>query len=99
MTTDPKTTNWPARRAAIVAANDDEWDRLSDAYETDWKAAYTAEFVRFAVSRNWSRENAEVWSSEIADEALNEARGSDADPVNVAQSDVAECEWETANAC
>ena len=34
--------NWKARAAAVAAADGDEWDRLSEAYDEDWIAAYRA---------------------------------------------------------
>jgi hypothetical protein len=62
----PETTDWPARRTAVAAADDDDWDRLSEAFDADWKSAYSVAFVETAVSRGWSRENAESWPGEIA---------------------------------
>lgn len=90
-------TNWPARHAAIVVANGEEWDRLSEAYDADWKAEYTRAFIEHALSRpGWDRENAEVWAGEMVDSALIEH--SDRDPAGVASADVIVCEAETANA-
>ena len=88
-------TEWHKRRAAIAQADGDEWDRLSDLYDVDWKSAYVTEFVRFAVDRNWTEENAAEWADEIARHALIDGV---IDPVKQAQADVFDCERESANA-
>lgn len=91
--------DWKARHEAVVAAEGDEWERLSEAFDRDWKGAYKAEFVRFAVSRHWDLEDASVWSEEIAGEALlSQAAQDDYRPETTAQRDVLECELEAANA-
>lgn len=98
MTTNTETTDWPAAWAHLRTLDGDVWDDESDRLDALWCAEYKAAFVAHAMTRNWKREDAEVWASEIADEALNEARGDDATPTTVAQNDVFECEQESANA-
>ena len=66
-------TDWRARLTEVVAADGDEWDRLNQAFETDWEAAYSAAFVDIAVARGWSRENAESWPEHIVDDAFIDA--------------------------
>jgi hypothetical protein len=57
-----------------------------------WKRQYTAEFVRYALTRTWTSENASVW----ADDGLTfGGRAPDAQ----AWDDVIACEWGSANAC
>lgn len=60
----------------------------------EWKARYAMEFVRFAVSRGWSREDAETWPVNIADDAFMLG---DACPIRAAQNDVPYCEDEAAS--
>ncbi len=91
-------TDWSARRTAVAAADDDDWDRLSEAFDADWKSAYSVAFVETAVSRGWSRENAESWPGEIAGEALLSAAGHDFCPRRTAEADVIACELERADA-
>lgn len=86
--------DWPARHSAAAATERDGWERLHEAYKIDWDAAYTAAFVRFAVSRGWSRENAESWPSNIADKARMYASEHDYCPVRTARADVVACEEE-----
>ncbi len=94
----PGTTDWSARRAAVAAADDDDWDRLSGAFDADWKSAYSVAFVENAVSRGWSRDNAESWPGEIACEALLSAAVHDFCPRRTAEADVIACELERADA-
>ena len=90
-------TDWAARHAALIAADGDEWDALSEAYDADWKAEYKAAFVAHALTRpGWDRDNAEAWADGIADDAL--CSNPDLTPTHVAQTDVIECERESANA-
>ena len=94
---DPKTTNWKARLAQVAAADGAEWDRLSDAFDTDWQAAYCAEFRRYAAERKWSQQNIE--SGWLDNGMPKDAMESYApgDPVTCARADVVECEAEAAN--
>jgi hypothetical protein len=94
----PETTDWSTRRTAVAAADDDDWDRLSEAFDADWKSAYSVAFVEIAVSRGWSRENAESWPGEIAGEALLSAVDNDFCPRRTAEADVIACELERADA-
>jgi hypothetical protein len=89
-----QTTDWQARSSAVREAEGDEWDRLSDAYDLDWKAAYCAEFRRFAVERGWTQDNIESgWLDSMPDEALIAYGGrSGFSPQTAAQDDVKECE-------
>ena len=91
-----ETTDWPAAWAALAVMDGDEWDAEIDRLNALWKAEYVNAFVAFAVSRKWVYGNAETWASEIADEALDDARGSD--PAGAAHADVIVCELETENA-
>ena len=87
-----KQTDWPARWAALHALDGDAWDQESERLDQLWKAEYAQAFVEYALSRRgWTRENAEVWASEIVDEALLYHAG---DPVKAAQADVVACEQE-----
>ena len=92
--TQAKALTWDERHAEIAAADDDEWDRLSEAFNNDWHAAYVTEFVRFALTRNWVAKNALEWASEIKDYARTDGYR---DPVKQACMDVVECEIEYAN--
>ncbi|HET7884270.1 MAG TPA: hypothetical protein VFL55_25510 [Acetobacteraceae bacterium] len=83
--------DWQASWAALRELDGDAWDRESERLEELWKAEYHTAFIDHATSRRWSRDNAEVWASEIADEALNERGG---DPVEAARADVLRCERE-----
>ena len=78
---------WSDLRELDGDAWDTEWERLRDL----WRAQYLKEFVDYALGRSWDRENAEVWSDEIVDDALVECQG---DPVEVARKDVHACELE-----
>ena len=89
-----QTTNWTARHSALAAADGEEWDRLHEAMEADWKAAYSTAFVEIAISRGWSRENAESWHEYILDEASLSVAGHDQCPRRVAEADVLACERE-----
>lgn len=95
MTNPMQTTAWSDRRAGLMAADGDEWDRLSEAFDADWKAAYVAEFVLFALSRGWTGGDAREWADEIKAEAM--IHGED-DPIQQARIDVPECELESTNA-
>lgn len=86
--------DWPARHAELVAADGDEWDRLSAAYVSDWADAYCRAFVAFAVSRGWSQDEAESWPSHIVQDAMLEAAKWDWSPQAAAEADVIECEQE-----
>jgi hypothetical protein len=91
-------TDWGARLAAIASADGDEWDRLSDAFDADWKAAYCVEFRRFAAERGWSKDDIESgWLDNLPDEAMV-CYEPGADPVECARRDVPQCEREAANA-
>jgi hypothetical protein len=91
-------TDWPAAWAALAALDDDDaWDDEADRLDGLWKAEYKAAFVDHALTRpGWTRQNAEVWASEIAADALYAGR--DLSPKEVAEADVIQCEIETANA-
>lgn len=89
--------DWTARHAAIVAAPDDEWDRLSEAFDADWKAAYSAAFVEAAMARGWSLSDAESWPEHIVDDALIDAASTFGwCPQRTAAADVLICEMECA---
>lgn len=60
-----------------------------------WKRDYLTEFVRFALTRNWTEENAAVWADEIADDARVFGVP---DPKQQARDDVLACERESENA-
>ena len=92
----PQSTDWPAAWAALSGMDGDQWDAEIDRLNAMWKTEYVGAFVAYAVSREWTRENAETWAVEIADDALDDARGSD--PSAMARADVIECEWDAANA-
>ncbi len=85
---------WRDRLRAIRATDDDEHDRLSEAYDNDWKAAYCAEFRRFAAGRGWSQENIDSgWLDDMPESAIGcYERG--ADPTDCARRDVPDCEGE-----
>ena len=89
--------NWEARRAAVAMADGEEWDRLSEAFDADWKEAYKTVFVAYALTRHWNREDAETWSDEIVNDALISCPV-DRTPKEQAEIDVCECERESANA-
>lgn len=87
--------DWKARRAEVAAADGDEWDRLSDAYDADWQAAYCAEFRRYATERGWSKENIESgWLDSGMPQHAMESYAPGADPATCARDDVLECEME-----
>ena len=96
MSDQPETTDWPAAWAALSGMDGDEWDAESERLGALWKAEYVGAFVAEAVSRNWTRENAEIWAAELAAQALDDMRGYD--PADAARHDVEECELEAANA-
>lgn len=96
MTETDKTTNWPARRAALIAADGAEWDRLSEAFDADWKAAYCSAFRARAQGRGWSDANIDSGWLDGADDALIEH--GDRDPAEVGAEDVIACEVDAANA-
>jgi hypothetical protein len=52
---------WEQRFSTLAALDGDEWDAEHERLEREWLAAYTAAFVRFAVSRGWRQANAETW--------------------------------------
>jgi hypothetical protein len=87
-------TRWQARHAALASDDDEEWERLHDAFQADWQAAYTRAFVRIAVDRGWKREDAETWPDELAKEALLFADKYDWSPQRTARADVINCEME-----
>ena len=89
---DLKTTaDWQARRAEVAAADGAEWDRLSDAFDADWQAAYCAEFRRYAAERGWSAENIESgWLEDLPFTALTESTAGS--PEAAAREDVIESE-------
>ena len=89
--------NWEVRRAAITMADGEEWDRLSEAFDDDWKATYKSAFVAYALTRHWNRDDAETWSDEIVNDALISCPV-DRTPNEMAEIDVRECEKESANA-
>ena len=91
-----QTTEWPAAWAALADMDGYQWDAEDARLTTLWKAGYVGAFVAYAVSRKWTRENAETRAAEIADDALH--YGFDADPADAACDDVIECEWDNANA-
>jgi hypothetical protein len=89
------TVDWAERNAMIVAAEGDERARLHEEFATDWHPAYAEAFIQFAVSRGWSRENAESWPDDIWEDALVDVAAKyDWCPIRTAQADVIECEKE-----
>lgn len=88
--------DWTARRAELESATGEDWDRLHEALERDWKAAYREAFVREALRRGWDRENALAWAGEVVDDAFLERRSDW--PRLMARDDVRACEMEAANA-
>lgn len=95
---DDQSTNWLARVAAVCAADGDEWERLSDAYDADWKAAYCEEFRRYAAERGWAEDDIESgWLDDMPSTAMGFYEvGSD--PAECARRDVVETERDCANA-
>jgi hypothetical protein len=87
-----KSINWKAKSAFVAAADGEEWDQRSQAYDDDWKASYCAEFRRFAKERGWNHENIESgWLEDSPSQALHHyPTGSD--PAECARLDVVECE-------
>ena len=84
-------TDWPARRAEVMAADGDEWDRLATAFDEDWKTAYCEAFRRVARERGWKPDDIESgWLDDLPGEAL--IADSTRDPGEVAAEDVIECE-------
>ena len=94
----PTPTNWPAAWAAMRELDGGAWDTEREWLDALWCAEYVAAFVAFALTRNWTRENAEEWAYGIAYEALNAACGFDLYPAEAARADVVECERDAANA-
>ena len=93
----PKATGtWPAAWAALAQLDGDAWD--TDRLDERWKQEYRDAFMSFAMSRNWDRENAEVWCDGIVGDALMACRGADVTPTAAGKADVRECEWESRNA-
>lgn len=87
-----ETTGWDLRLADVCAAYGEEYERLSDAYDADWKAAYCAEFRRFAAERGWPIDAIESgWLDDLPDQAMAYYRRG-ADPARCARRDVPECE-------
>ena len=63
----------------------------------EWRRRYEQAFVRDALNRpGWTRENAEVWASEISDDAAASCWPHQS-PEEVAPADVLECEKESYN--
>jgi hypothetical protein len=93
--------NWKARLKAVSAADGDQWDELSEAFDQDWIAAYRAAFVRCAVARpGWTEATAKEWldAADLPRDALVDAGWKGEDPAERAAEDVIECEIEAANA-
>ncbi len=95
MTDQPQPTDWPAAWAALSVMDGDKWDTESERLEALWKAEYVEAFVAEAVSRKWTRENAETWAAHIVNDAMH--HGFDGDPAAKARGDVVECELEAAS--
>ena len=95
---EPQPTDWPAAWAALSGMDGDAWDAESERLNALWRAEYVGAFVAEAVSRKWSRENAEAWAAQIADDALEFQVVRSADPSGAARNDVIECEREARNA-
>jgi hypothetical protein len=96
------TTNWMERHLALLAASDDDelHDRLSEAFDADWKNEYVGAFVPQAMARGWSRKDAEDWAFAWEDAALLYTAPEHAwCPVKVAELDVQLLEIEAATAC
>lgn len=91
--------NWQTRRDAVAAADGDEWDRLSEAYDADWSAAYCAAFRAHAKARGWTEANIESgWLDEMPRQALIDWGWDGTDPAHVAAHDVEVCECEARDA-
>jgi hypothetical protein len=87
------TTDWRARLAIVNACGGEEWESLNEAFEEDWKAAYSAAFVEVAMARGWSRENAATWPENIVEDALMDgAPEHEWCPVATAEADVLQIE-------
>jgi hypothetical protein len=80
----------------LRALDGDAWDAESERLDRLWKVAYAACFVEFAMSRGWSREDAESWPDNIVDDALMTAHEHGDCPRMTAEYDVIECEKECA---
>lgn len=90
--------DWQARAEAVRAADGETWDRLSAAYDTDWKAAYCTAFRAAAKARGWSDENIESgWLDDMPTHACIAHAWEGTDPTQIAATDVIECEREAAN--
>jgi hypothetical protein len=83
--------DWHALRAQVAEADGEEWDRLTEAFDAAWMAAYRAEFRRYAAERGWSQENIESgWLEDLPFTALTESTARN--PEAVARQDVIESE-------
>ena len=94
----PTPTNWPAAWAAMRELDGGAWDTEREWLDALWCAEYVAAFVAFALTRNWTRENAEEWAHAISGDAVIDTRGGNDGPAAVARIDVVECERDAANA-
>jgi hypothetical protein len=89
---------WLERFAALYEADGEEWDRLHERLEEDWKSAYRAAFVELALRRGWKREHADDWAGEICGEAFLSASSDQPEPRDHAAADVVQCEMEVDDA-
>lgn len=81
---------WSNRHAEVCHGTEEEYARLIE----DWRAAYRAEFRRFAIERNWKIEDIESgWLDELPDEAML-YYGCDTSPEKCARKDVTELDGE-----
>jgi hypothetical protein len=89
------TTYWLTRHEEVAQSPDSEtWDRLSAAFDEDWRAEYREAFVTLAVSRGWDRAGAESWPNTVCSDALLFASDFDYCPKRTAEYDVLACEME-----
>jgi hypothetical protein len=89
--------NWSARHAALASAEGDDWERLNDAFRSDWTAAYSTVFVNFAISYiTWMepRERGKLPEHLSNDALIFGASRYDYCPRRTAEADVVECEQE-----
>lgn len=85
---------WNQRHSGLYDVEDD--DQVFDVYKKEWGDSYRAEFLRFALSRKWVKEDAESWPDELCEDALLwSAPNNFYCPIKTAQQDVLACEQES----
>ncbi len=91
-----QTSAWEDRFGELLDAEGEEWDRLHEQIEEDWKREYRAAFIAEAVRLGWDRQVATDWAEDSDDAAFSE-RDHD-DPAAAADADVASHHEEMASA-